>query len=150
REREDRGIRELPSLRAGDRPESRLHPEARLLVVTPPAGEARQVPRRAKPAPPVDEAGAYPARARGQVLVGAPDGEVRVPVVEAQDQVPRRVGQVEADDAALPVREPGDLLDVEGLARVVLDARKQDQGDRGAVTVENARDVFAGLQTDER
>ena len=125
----------------GDRPESRLHPETRFLVVAPPAGESRQVARRAETVPLVDEAAAHRARARVQVLVRAPDGEVHVPVVEAQDEVARRVRQVPADDATLRLREPRDRLDLERLARVVLDSRKQDQRDRLALAFQNAGDV---------
>ena len=138
-EREDRRVRELPSLRAGDRSKSGLHPEARFLVVAPPAGQTRQIRPHAVPL--VDEAAAHRARARVQVLVRAPHGEVHVPLVEAQDQVSRRVRQVEADDAPLRVRESRDRLDLEGLARVVLDSRKQDQGDRLTVAFEDLGDV---------
>ena len=126
----------MPSLRAGDRPKARLHPEARFLVVTPPAGEARPIPRARVPL--VDEAAAHRAGAGVQVLVGAPHGEVHVPVVEAQDQVPRRVRQVEADDAALRVRELRDRLDVEGLARVVLDSRRAGPGRSNPLRVRGA------------
>src|SRR6476659_1441246 len=127
-EREDRRIRELPDLRAGDRSKAGLHPEARLLVVPPPSGQARQTRPHAVPL--VDEAGAHRARPRVQVLVRAPHGEVHVPLVEGEDQVSRRVSHVETDDATLRVRESRDRFDLECLARVVLNSRKEDQGDR--------------------
>ena len=143
---------------APDRPESGLHPEARLLVVAPPAGQARQIGRLAVAVPLVDEASADRAGPRVQVLVRTPDGEVHVPVVQAQDQVAGRVRHVEPDDAALRVRLPRDRLDVEGLARVVLDSGKQHQGDRRAIAFEDLGDVrgldgvlaLPGPEPDER
>jgi hypothetical protein len=74
--------------------------------------------------------------------------------VEPKQDVPRRVREVEADDASLRVREPRDRLDLERLARVVLDSGEQDHGDRRAVALQDlgdARDVdHAGRQPHER
>ena len=54
--------------------------------------------------PLVDEAAAERARARVQVLVRAPHGEVRPVVVERQTQVAGAVRQVEAHDGSPRVR----------------------------------------------
>jgi hypothetical protein len=55
-----------------------------------------------------------------EVLVGAPHGEVNVPVVEGELDVAGGVGQVPADGYAVRAGAGGDEGDVEELAGVVL------------------------------
>ena len=71
-------------------------------VVAPPTTRADQ--RRIGPMALVDEAAADRVRARVDVLVVAPHGEVDVPVVQADGDVARRVGQVPSHEGSGPVR----------------------------------------------
>ena len=75
----------------------------------------------------VDEDRAHRAGAAVQVLVGAPGGEVDVPVVERQLDVPRGVRQVPADDGARVMAGRGEPLDLERLAGREVDAGEEDE-----------------------
>ena len=77
----------------------------------------------------VDEDRADRARPAVQVLVGAPGGEVDVPVVERQLDVAGGVGQVPADGRAGGVAGGGQPLDRVGLAGGEVDAGEEDQRD---------------------
>jgi hypothetical protein len=70
----------------------------------------------------VDETASHGARPGVEVFVAAPGGKIGAAVVQVQFEVAGSVGQVEADHAALRVPEPGDFLEVEGLAAAVLHA----------------------------
>ena len=67
------------------------------------------------------------ARPAVQVLVGAPRGEVDVPVVERELDVARGVGQVPADDRAGGVPGRGQPLDLERLAGREVDPGQEDE-----------------------
>ena len=58
----------------------------RLLVVSPPSGEARQIVRTRMPL--VNEASADASRPAVQIFVGAPDGEVDIPIVQPDGRFP--------------------------------------------------------------
>src|SRR5262249_32882304 len=90
-----------------------------------------------------DEAAAHRPGAAVEVFVIAPDGEIDLPVVQPQYHVARRVGQVEADHAALAPGGGGDPLHVEDLAGEEIDTAEQHQGNLGAPGLQQRLDVFA-------
>ncbi len=141
RERENRRIRQLPAFGTGRRREIGTHAETRFLVVAPPAGKARPV--RARVAL-VHERAGDGARARVQVFVAAPHGEIAAAVVQLQREVAGRVREVEADDAALLVGRLGDFLEIERLARAVLHAGQHHERDARTVLGERALDRGIG------
>src|SRR5437762_13757285 len=115
---EDRWITQLPAFGPWNRVENRIHLEARLLVMAPPACKARKV--FAGCVPFVDETSCDPARPGIQVLVTAPDREIDIVVVKAQDEISRSMCEVEAYDAALCVCRLRNRAHVKGLARKIV------------------------------
>ena len=89
----------------------------------------------------VDEAPAYAAGPSVQVLVGTPDSEVHVPVVQMQFQVSHGVGEVESHDTALPMARCRNPVHFEGLAGQVVHPAQEDQGDGLALPFEQVLDV---------
>src|SRR5436309_585864 len=81
--------------RDGEELGKQMHLEAAVRVVAPPAGKAGE---RGVPAVPrVHETAPHSPRAGVEVFVGAPDGEVHVPVVERQRNIADGVRQVQTD-----------------------------------------------------
>ena len=138
RQPQHRRIAELPALGARGRHEIRTHQEPAGGIVAPPAGEARQLAARMAL---VDEAAGDRAGAGVEVFVMAPHREIRAAVVQAEFQVADAVGEVEAAQRALRVRQPRDLAQVEGLAAAVLHARPQHQRQARAVLGDRALDA---------
>ena len=101
------------------RAEQRLHAETSGLLVTPPAHQVLMAGKMAL----VDETSADRARAGVQVFVAAPDGEVRIVVVQGERHVAYGVGEVEADDTAGAPSGACNSRQIEGLAGAELDAR---------------------------
>ncbi len=137
---QDRRVGKLPAFGPGDGFEMRRHLETGCLVVSPPATEAGQV--RVVTVTCVNEAARHGARPGIQVLVSAPDGEIRAPLVHAERDIAGGMGEIEADGAPLFVTKPGDLGHVEDLAGVVLHARQHDEGDGLAFPLEDVANVF--------
>ena len=115
---EERGGADLPGARAGRAFPLVDHVELLFLEIPPPAGETGT--RAEVLAVDIERAGA--ARPAVQVFVGAPEGEIDVPVVETMRHRADRVGAVEPGDDAALAGGGGDALDVEELARAVEDA----------------------------
>src|SRR5258708_21114182 len=88
----------------------------------------------------VDEAAADRTRSAVQVLVTAPYGEVRLGLVQRQGRIADRMRQVEAGNAAVPVRGADDARQVERLAGAKLHSRPQHQRDLLAVLREAGLD----------
>ena len=86
------------------------------------------------------------ARAGVQVLVGAPDGEIDLPVVKPQGHVAHGMGEVESDAAAVPPGYGRDPFHIKDLARQIVDSAHQDQRNLAAVPLDQRLDV---LQTDQ-
>ena len=124
-ERDDRRRRGRPAGSALGGHERSLGVEAHVRIESPPAAQTRDrcVARVAF----VDEDRADRARAAVQVLVGAPGGEVDVPVVERELDVPGGVRQVPADDGARFVAGGGEPLDLERLPGREVDAAQEDE-----------------------
>src|SRR5690606_37081671 len=121
RERQYRGIAQLPQLGPFGRFEFGCHVEARFLRVAPPAekllrGIAVKMPR-------MHECTANCARSAVQVLVAAPGREIRAPVVQGEGHVSHRVREVESYAAAFCACTSRKVLHVEELAVVVLHTR---------------------------
>mmetsp|Transcript_8646 Transcript_8646/g.19745 ORF Transcript_8646/g.19745 Transcript_8646/m.19745 type:complete len:437 (+) Transcript_8646:319-1629(+) len=116
-------------LRAVGRDELMLHLETVRLPVTPPPAEATRKVRSLHVRVTLVHKGAGDVPGPGvQVLVCAPACKVAAPVVQPQGRVADRVGQVEADDAALGFGCLRDAAHLEELAGVVLDAAEHHQG----------------------
>ena len=153
REREYGRVAELPALRTGNGHEARPHLEARRLVVPPPSREARTF--RVVGVPVVHEAAGDGARSRVQVLVGAPDREIHIPVVQCERHVAGGMREVEPDRNAAPACGPRDALHVVDLAGVVLHARQHDQREVVGVPMDqffqilHAQARFAGTRSRE-
>lgn len=75
----------------------------------------------------VHEGTCHSARSSVHILVGAPAGEIDVPVVESEFDISGGVGTVPADGDAVRMRMLGDSLDVEELTGVVLDGGEEDE-----------------------
>lgn len=82
------------------------------------------------------------ARTAVHVLVGTPDCEVDVPVVELDWYIAHSVSEVPADGYALALRVSGDLAHVEELACIELDAWEQKQSSFRRVFVDNRKNVL--------
>ena len=172
------GIAELPAGGASHGAEGGLHAEARALRAAPPPGQAAAVAQAG-----VDAlrrvfggGGAFGGRGHGavarvhegggdgagpavQVLVRAPRREVDVPGVQAQRHVAGRVRQVPAHRDAARLREGRDRRDVEGLPRVEVHAREEEERGGGGVLRDQRLDVggavvvhfgVGGLHDDQR
>ena len=100
-------------------------------MVPPPTLESRYFKSRVAAGSPllVDKESANASRTRVEVLVGAPDGEVDVPVVQPERHVADRVSQVDSNGDALGVSCLRQPRDVEQLSRVVLDPRHHEDCD---------------------
>ena len=112
----------MPAFGAWDWLKLRGHLETAAFIVAPPAGETRQLPGSRVPF--VDEASGDAAGTAVEIFVAAPDGEIRVPIMEMKRKVSRGVRHVETHDAALGVRGLGDARAVEGLSAVVIHSAK--------------------------
>ncbi len=77
----------------------------------------------------MDETAADGAGARVQILVAAPNGEVGAGVVDRERHVADRMGEIEADAAAVPLRRRSVRGEVEPLARQILHAGQQNERD---------------------
>ena len=141
RQCEDRRVGKLPAVRAGRRHEFGTHAKARLLIVTPPAGESRPI---AACVTLVHEASGDGAGPGVQIFVAAPDCEIATAVVQAQREIAGRVREIESDDATLAMRGFGDRAKVERLAGAVLHAGQHHERDARAVFVESAQDRRVG------
>lgn len=168
---EDALVAQAEARRAGQRHELAAHAETRALLATPPAAQAWPEAqalladlvaalggRRDVAVALVDEESADDTWPAVHVLVVAPRGEVDVPVVQLQRHVADGVGEVPADGDAALLGVGGDGGDVEELARVVLDAREEQQGGAGGVGVDYRENVrggeeravwFGGVEFDE-
>ena len=127
REGQDRRRRGRPAggaLGRGERPD-RIEPHVR--IETPPATEPRDRPVARVAL--VDEDRADRPGSAVEVLVGAPGGEVDVPLVERELDVAGRVGEVPADDGSRGVAGSGETLDVERLPGREVDPGQEDQGE---------------------
>ena len=100
-------------------------------VDPPPATEPGQRPVAAVAL--VDEDRADRAGTGVEVLVGAPRGEVDVPVVERQLDVARGVGEVPADGRARGMAGGRQAFDLERLAGGEVDPGQEDEREVGAV-----------------
>ena len=87
------------------------------------------------------------ARAAIEVLVRTPDCEVDVPIVQLYRHVADSVREVPADEDAFGLCVCRDALDIEELAGVELDSRKEKDSSGRGVGVDRGKDVFCG---DER
>ncbi len=113
--------------------------------MTPPAAKPRQLE-----VPPVTLVNEYPAdvaRARVQVLIGAPRGKVDVPVMQRQGHVARRVREVESGNGAGGVRGLGQPLHIEQLTREIIDAAEKDECDLVRMAINRVQDVFFANQS---
>src|SRR5690606_5460737 len=88
--------------------------------------EARQVECVCMPC--VNETSGDRARSGVEILVAAPDGEVGVPVVQAQRRGAGGVREIETDDAAVAPRGACNLFHVEQLSGEELHAWQQRHG----------------------
>ncbi|KAI6776737.1 hypothetical protein HG530_000682 [Fusarium avenaceum] len=67
---------------------------------------------------------------------------VHIPVVQRQRHIAYRVSEVPDNKYATLASEGSQAWDIEELARVVLDTRKEEDGSRGSVCIDNGLDVF--------
>ncbi len=139
---QDRRVGQLPGIRAGNGDERflQVHPKAQLRIVAPPTAETRQ--RLVARVLFVDEATGDRSRSAVQVLVGAPDGEIDVPVVELQRDVPRGVSEVQAGHDPVLARRRNQPRDVVAAAGVVVHAAQQEHRDLGPALAEQDLDVL--------
>ena len=72
--------------------------------MAPPSGEARAIPGSRVAL--MHKTSCDTARTAVQILVAAPDREIRPPVMEVQRQVSGRMREVEGDDTSLPAALP--------------------------------------------
>src|SRR5262249_44092513 len=133
-------IAELPSFRPWNWIELRAHHKSSLLVVSPPAGKARQVELMGVTL--MHEASGQRARAGVQILVAAPDCEVDIAVVQIQLQVAGSVRQVEAYQTSFCMRGCSNCSDVECLSGEIVDIAQHDKRDRLSLTLDQIDDVF--------
>ena len=110
RHRQDRRVADLPAVGAGLRHESGCRCIRKRVAGSLPHQPARRGRSRLLPCFSWTKQPPTRAGPAVEVLVAAPDGEIDVPVVQLQRHVAGRVGQVEADDAALPVGGGGDAV----------------------------------------
>ena len=146
RHRQDRRVAGGPPLRTwpGNKVRVQVHAEARGRVVPPPPREAREVPVVAVPL--VHEGRRDRARTSVQILVGAPDGEVHVPVMQRQGHVAGSMREVEPRPGTGSMRRRRDALDVQPLAREVLHAWQHHQGHRLTLIRQEPLDVLGTKQ----
>jgi hypothetical protein len=78
------------------------------------------------------------------VLVRTPRGEIHIPIVQFQRHIAGRVGQVPADEEISRMGMLCNSRNVEELSAVILDARKQDQGEFFGVLVDEREDLLRG------
>jgi hypothetical protein len=81
----------------------------------------------------VDESAGNSSRTGIEIFVGTPDGEIDVPVMEMERQVPRGVGEVDSDDAPALLRRRRDSLEIKKLSGEKVYTRQKD--DRNLVSV---------------
>ena len=78
------------------------------------------------------------------VLIRAPDCEIGVPVVQFQKHITVRMGQIPSNEDTKGLGMCGDLLDVEKLPSIVLDAREEDKSSFISVLVDVRDDSLRG------
>jgi hypothetical protein len=148
------GIAELEAAGACDGDEFVLHAEAAALVASPPAAQTRSVGylrfvfgRRYRLDLAVllmHEQSSDNAGTAIHVLVVAPGGKVDVPVVQLQGHVTNGVCEIPSNYDTERVAVAGNELNVEKLARVELDAWKQDESCCGSMAGDDGENVFVG------
>ena len=91
----------------------------------------------------VHETSADGTRPRVQILVAAPDGEIRIPVVQLERHVADRVREIEAHRGAGGSRRRGDGAEIEQLAAQILHARPEHEREPRTLAFQRFVDVFA-------
>lgn len=86
----------------------------------------------------VDEGAGNAAGAGIEVLVRAPAGKVDIPLVQAERNIANGVRKVKSNGRTDLVRRLGDGGNVKELTGVVLDAGRDDDGDRGTILLAGA------------
>ena len=92
--------------------------------------------------PRVHECAGYGAGAGVKIFVGAPDGEIDIPMVQGQRHVARRVSEIDPDGAAALLRNRRDARNVEELPGKEIHSGEKDERDLLAVFFEDRLDVF--------
>src|SRR5262245_39104814 len=87
------------------------------------------------------EGAADRAGSRIQILVAAPDREVRSRIMQRERYVADGVRESEADRAAMTRRAARDLLEGQWLAGHIVHARPDDGGDRGLLALDEFADI---------
>ncbi len=82
------------------------------------------------------------SRARIQVLVGAPTGKIRLPVVQLQRNVAGRMGKVKSGVSANTMRRRSDGLEVKILAGIIVHAPETHHSQFIAQGADPAYNVF--------
>jgi hypothetical protein len=78
----------------------------------------------------MNETSSNATRSTIQIFVAAPYREVGPPVVQAQRDISNCVGEIESDDASLPLPSSRDFRDVEKLAGRVIHSAQQNERNR--------------------
>mmetsp|Transcript_94003 Transcript_94003/g.293826 ORF Transcript_94003/g.293826 Transcript_94003/m.293826 type:complete len:257 (+) Transcript_94003:3-773(+) len=124
---EHRGVGKHEGLRAGRGHKVVFHLEAVFLAVAPPPRQApREVGHPGIGVALVHEGARDVAGAGVEVLVGAPAGKIAAPIVQLKRHIADRMREVEAHQATLLPSRAGDPVQLEELARIVLDPAEHD------------------------
>ena len=117
-----------------------MHAEPRVRIVPEPTGQARQLAVGRVPL--VHERARHRAGTGVEIFVGAPDGEIDVPIVQRQRHVADRVREIDPDHAAALLRRRRDFLDVEQLTGEKVHAGDKHQRDLVALLLQQSLDVL--------
>ena len=90
----------------------------------------------------MNKAASYAAWPTVEILITAPHSEVGPPIVKMQRNVSGSMGQIESDNAALPMPGLGDGLHIESLARRIIHATEQDQSDGVTLPLDHVLHIF--------
>src|ERR1700722_4907362 len=115
------------------------------LIVSPPARKARQLPGASVAI--VYETSGNATWTTVQVLVTAPHGEVRAPVVQPKRHVSGRVGEITTDDASFALPCLSDPFDVEPLTVRIINSAEQDQRNRRTFAPDHLDNVLVAHAT---
>ncbi len=117
-----------------------LHAEACRRIVPPPTGQARQLAVGRVPL--VHERSRDRAGSGVEILVGTPDREIDIPIVQRQRHVADCVREIDPDHAAVLLRRRRDFLDVEQLTGEKIHAGDKHERDLVALLLQRGLDVI--------